>query len=120
MRIPPAALFIALTSSAALPSTPLAQPQWLQLCRTEGTGQNRMPPGALVDICRDQALAANWPTYSLGCQNPNDPGLIMFTRPYSSTSSDLPQVTSSDWSTNNPGRFADEYLACAKSWGATR
>jgi hypothetical protein len=57
-------------------------------------------------------------TYALGCQNPDDPGLIMFTKPLGSTVP-APTLGTPLWTGNvtNIGRFADEYMACARTWG---
>jgi hypothetical protein len=58
-----------------------AQKPWLKLCQA-GTAQTTVPDSATVGICQGQANSAHSATYALGCQNPDDPGLIMFTKPF--------------------------------------
>jgi hypothetical protein len=101
-------------------TTARAQKPWLKMCEA-GAAQTTLPDNATVGICQGQANAAHAATYALGCQNPDDPGLIMFTKPFGTTAP-APAPSTPLWTGNitDAGRYADEYMGCARTWGATR
>ena len=123
-------LFASITGTSLLACGATARAQqaeqpWLKPCEA-GAVQTTPPNSATVGICQGQANSAHLATYALGCQNPDDPGLVMFTKPLGTTAS-APTITSSPplstplWTSNvvNAGRYADEYSACARTWGAS-